>query len=398
MQSSISVPKDGAIRFEWSAAEAAESVSLLLIRTGAVPGFLRMRLGREVGAYQVERLSRHQRYLCAIATHAGATMQISPWRSVTPRLGVDAAIDTEKKGVEADIAKLSALRVMPQNRRLTVFWSLGKGFIDDVELSVLSTLGGERLLTMRVEPEVKSVVIDATRCPALANGEAYLVSVVPRFGTSFGAVISTQVVPAPQGEERARNRALPQAGIVYPFLALGDEHDPFAAETPRATPVQRITCCHCRAQVAWVDYRLRCGGCGAEFIPNGRGDFLDLARLRFGTCACCLPKKVLVQEQGSDALVCAHSQKEHLRLAGERGFRLIEDLPFGLCQCCRPRRPLERRGDRVVCGKTKEPHRASDGHGYVLVPTAPVFDAAAIDDLLDQGLAAISASGISRAR
>jgi hypothetical protein len=314
---------------------------------------------------------------------------------VTPRAGSLASEERTRQGIEADVAKLSALRVMPQSRRLTVFWTLDKGFIDDVELVLRS--GTTVLLRMRIEPEVKSVVIDESRCPALHNGVTYSLELAPRFGSLCGSPVTTKLVLASQGQERAANAGLDQAAIVYACLALGEEADPFAAESRAAAP-ERITCCHCRAGVAWVDYRLRCSGCGAEFIPNGRGDFLDLARLRFGTCACCLPKKVLVQEPGTETLVCAHSQKEHLRLGEEAGFRLIEDLPFGLCQCCRPRRPLTRVADGVQCSRTKEPHRASDGHGYVLVPSALVFDAAAIDELMDQGLADISARGISRAR
>lgn len=394
MITEITIPKDGAIRFAWTAAERAESVSLLLVRTGAVPGFMRMKLASDVGGYEVHGLSRHQRYLCAIASHTGGTMEVSSWRSVTPRFGLETTVETSRNGVEAEIARLSALRVMPQSKRLTAYWTLGKGFVDELELRV--SQAGSLVLAMRVEPEVRSVVIDSARC-VLDNGVPYELTLTPRFGASAGATLTASAVPAVQGEERAANRALPQAGIVYPFLALGAEVDPFSEASAPAV-VQTITCCHCQSTVTWVDYRLRCGGCSAEFIPNGHGDFLDLARLRFGTCACCLPKKLLVQEPGSDALVCAHSQKEHLRLSGENGYRLIEDLPFGLCQCCRPRRPLERKRDAVVCTKTNEPHRATTGNGYVLAPSAAVFDAAAIDELLDQGLAEISASGISRGR
>lgn len=389
----VTIPKDGAIRFEWN--ERNDSSSLLLIRTGAVPGYMRVKLAGEVNAYQFERLSRHQRYLCAIASHRAGAMTISQWSSVTPREGSVVSEEHTRQGIESDIAKISGLRVMPQSRRLTVFWTLGKGFIDDVELVLRN--GANVIARMRIEPEVKSVVIDAARCPALSDGVTYTVELAPRFGAYVGAPVTTAVVLAAQGVERAANNQLAQAAIVYACLALGEEADPFAGEI-RAAAADRITCCHCRAQVSWVDYRLRCGGCGAEFIPNGRGDFLDLARLRFGTCACCLPKKVLVQEPGAEALTCAHSQKEHLRLSGEAGFRLIEDLPFGLCQCCRPRRPLTRTDDGVLCSKTRELHRPSDGHGYVLVPSAPVFDAAAIDELMDQGLAEISSRGISRAR
>ena len=76
-------------------------------------------------------------------------------------------------------------------------------------------------------------------------------------------------------------------------------------------------------------------------------------------------------------LRCAHSGKEHIR--DRSTFLLIEDLPFGLCQCCRPRRPLAKQPDASVrCTKSHELHRRS-GEEFVLVPSAPVFDAAAID-------------------
>ena len=81
---------------------------------------------------------------------------------------------------------------------------------------------------------------------------------------------------------------------------------------------------------------------------------------------------------------------------GARGaFLLIEDLPHGLCQCCRPRRPLERKDQGVVCSKSGENHRNERGQ-YVLVPSEPVFDAAAIDELLDAGLAEICSTGVLR--
>jgi hypothetical protein len=147
--------------------------------------------------------------------------------------------------------------------------------------------------------------------------------------------------------------------------------------------------------VIWNSYRLVCGGCGAEFIPNGRGAFLEIARLRFGTCQCCLPKKILVQRQGAESLTCVHSGKEHMRMPGSQGFSLIEDLPFGLCQCCRPRRPLLRRRGGICCSKSGEKHQNEAG-AWVLVPSQPVFDAAAIDDLLDAGMAEICSTGVSR--
>ena len=126
------------------------------------------------------------------------------------------------------------------------------------------------------------------------------------------------------------------------------------------------------------------------------GEYLDIARLRFGTCRCCTPSKILVQQPGADLLVCSYSGKEHIRLAGTVGFRLIEDLPHGLCQCCRPRQPLIKEGDVIRCGKSRETHRNVDGR-YVLVPTEMVFDAKAIDELMDAGLADICQAGVSRA-
>jgi len=157
----------------------------------------------------------------------------------------------------------------------------------------------------------------------------------------------------------------------------------------------QILCGRCRGPTEWRDYTLRCKSCRAEFIANQRGDYLDTAKLRFGTCKCCLPRKLLVQDAGSEALRCAHAGKEHIRSGSS--FLLIEDLPFGLCQCCRPRRPLAKSGHDVRCTKSNELHRRS-GEQFVLVPSAPIFDAAAIDELLDAGLADICSSGVSRGR
>ena len=69
---SISIPKDGAIRFEWS--ERNESSSLLLIRTGAMPGYMRVKLAGEVNAYQFERRTRAGP-CCGCQSRCNATRQ-----------------------------------------------------------------------------------------------------------------------------------------------------------------------------------------------------------------------------------------------------------------------------------------------------------------------------------
>jgi len=245
---------------------------------------------------------------------------------------------------------------------------------------------------------VNSISLDDTRGVELDNGQAYSVRLRARFaGTLLGNAPLVRCTPAPQGQERAANQGHPQGNLIYPSLTLTPEICIFPEDEQHgeAAPAESIVCCHCRRPVQWREYRLRCSGCGAEFIPNGRGDFLDLGQLRFGTCTCCLPRKILIQKRGEAALACAHSGKEHIRLPDTEGYHLIEDLPFGLCQCCRPRRPLVRRGQSVRCGKSGEKHRNEDGR-YVLVPSEPVFDASAIDSLLDAGLAEICAVGVSR--
>jgi hypothetical protein len=55
------------------------------------------------------------------------------------------------------------------------------------------------------------------------------------------------------------------------------------------------------------------------------------------------------------------------------------------------------RSDAIRCSKSGEVHRNEQGR-YALVPSVAVFDATAIDDLLDEGLAEICATGVSRGR
>ncbi len=406
------VPADGALALRWQASGEVASYHLLFIRTGAVRAYTALQLTRATERYRVNGLSRHQRYLVAVLAGGArgeakrAPVASSPWFSVTPRVGLEARPE-EGCGLEAHLAAVGRLWVMPQDRRLTVYWELGRGFVDGLQLELCA---GERVLRrLALEPEVSSLSLDAGRGCQLENGQPYAVRLQTRFaGVLRAGLPEVRCTPAPQGEERAANLALPQDHLIYPFLDLAPEVEIFNDGTqgpgPTSTPANAapLLCCHCRGQVRWERYLLLCSGCGAEFLPTGRGDYLELARLRFGSCRCCLPKKILIQRTprgsaGPEALVCAHSGKEHIRLDGAEGFHLIEDLPFGLCQCCRPRRPLVRKGEGIRCSRSDEVHQRA-GAGYVLAPSQPIFDAAAIDELLDAGLAEICDRGITRGK
>jgi hypothetical protein len=378
---------DGQVALEWRGAYA--SYWLLAIRSGAKPGFTTLKLDGATRKYRFANLGRHQRYRFAVLASREGRQVCSQWLSAMPRAGLEVTADGE--GVTEHLARLERLVVMPQDRRLTLYWQLGAGFIDRVVVELRR--GTAVVATYELEPEVTSFTIDATRCRALANGVTYTVSARARFALTDSARCEADCTPAPQGEERAANRAHPQAHLVYACLSLAPELDVFGEGTAEAAI--QILCGRCRGPTEWRDYTLRCKTCRAEFIANQRGDYLDVTKLRFGTCKCCLPRKLLVQDVGSEALRCAHAGKEHLRSG--TSFLLIEDLPFGLCQCCRPRRPLAKAGEEVRCTKSNELHRRS-GEQLVLVPSAPVFDAAAIDELLDAGLADICSSGVSRGR
>jgi hypothetical protein len=383
---------DGQVALEWRG--AYESYWLLAIRTGGKPGFTALKLDGATSSYRFANLGRHQRYRFAVLAAADGAQVCSPWLSATPRAGSTVACE-DRAGVAADLATLDRLVVMPQDRRLTLYWQLGAGFIDSVvvELSDATQL----LARFELEPEVRSFTIDPARYSALANHVAYTVSARARFALTDSARCEVVCTPAPQGQERLANRAHAQAHLVYPCLALTPELDVFGDGA--AAEVQPIVCGTCRGPTEWRDYALRCRSCKAEFIANQRGDYLDITRLRFGTCHCCLPRKLLVQDLGSETLRCSHSSKEHIRTPGRSTFMLIEDLPFGLCQCCRPRRPLAQAADASVrCSKSNELHRRGTEGAFALVPSAPIFDAAAIDELLDAGLADICTSGVSRGR
>jgi hypothetical protein len=402
---------DGSVELRWRTKQQAHAFSLLIVRTGAVPAYTALQLGCATTRYRIEHLSRHQRYLICVLIPARAPdaqqgLVCSPWLSVTPRAGLAPSPADEAPGVERHLARPTRFVVMPQERRVTAYWSLSAGFVDRLLLEVNQVDGRKRdRRQLELEPEVSSISLDAGRGVELENGRAYALALRASFaGRALEAATEQQLrcIPAPQGRERAANRELPQAGLIYPSLSLTPEvrifEDDEEAEGETSESGQAMRCCHCREPVSWQSYLLRCSGCGAEFIPNGRGDFLAVGSLRFGTCRCCLPKKILIEDPGG-ALRCAHSGKEHIRVPGEAGFLLIEDLPFGLCQCCRPRRPLERKeGGSIRCSRSDEIHE-NDGAGrYVLVPSQPVFDAAAIDDLLDAGLAEICSSGVSSSR
>jgi hypothetical protein len=378
---------DGQVALEWHGAYA--SYWLLAIRSGAKPGFTTLKLDGATRKYSFANLGRHQRYRFAVLAAKEGEQVCSQWLSATPRAGMDVSADGE--GVVQHLATLERLVAMPQDRRLTLYWQLGPGFVDRVVIELCR--GTAVIATYELEPEVRSFTIDAARCRVLANGVTYTIRARARFALTDSVRCEVQCTPAPQGEERAANRAHPQAHLVYACLSLAPELDVFGEGTQEIA--QAVVCGRCRGATEWRDYTLRCKACRAEFIANQRGDYLDVTKLRFGTCKCCLPRKLLVQDVGTDALRCAHSAKEHLRSGSS--FLLIEDLPFGLCQCCRPRRPLVRKGEEVRCAKSNELHRRS-GEQFVLVPSAPIFDAAAIDELLDSGLADICASGVTRGR
>jgi hypothetical protein len=309
-----------------------------------------------------------------------------------------AATPEDLPGPQAHLANVTRLLVMPQDKRLTAYWQLSPGFAQRVELALLHE--NRVLQRWELEPEVKSFTVDTQRFPRLENGRKYTLTARTLLAGVEGQAHSVDVTAAPQGQERAANAALPQGNLVYACLSLTQELDVFGEQAPEQAG-HALNCGLCGGTTSWQDYRLRCGTCRAEFISNGRGDFLDVTRLRFGTCRCCLPRKLLIQDVGSPVLRCSHSGKEHIQTPGQRGYLLVEELPFGLCQCCRPRRPLQKgSGQKVECCQSHEAHRRADGDAgtFVLLPSAPVFDAAAIDDLLDAGLADICATGVSRGR
>ena len=402
VQLEVEVRGDGKVELGWSAAATAQAWYLLIVRTGARKAYTSLLLSGEIGRYSVSSLSRHQRYQVAVLGFFKDGADCSPWTSVTPRAGLAPRREEDDgQGIAPSVRRVEKLILMPQDRRLTAFWELTPGFADKVVLEVrdgLSVVG-----RLELEPEVRSCALCAERGLKLVNGKAYRVSLSTRFAAlSNHAPQHAVATPATQGEERAANRAHDQSRLVFaslkpsPELALFPDEAAAIAETEKV-PGGDILCCHCARQVRWEGQKLLCTGCHAEFVQNSDGDYLDVTRLRFGTCRCCAPGRILVQPPGAETPLCSCSGKQHIRLAGSTSYRLIEDLPHGLCQCCRPRQPLAKDGNTVRCCKSREAHRCVDGR-YVLVPSEMVFDAKAIDELMDAGLADICQAGISRAR
>ncbi|MFH1807922.1 MAG: hypothetical protein ABIJ09_04215 [Pseudomonadota bacterium] len=392
----VQIPGDGEVLLRWQASGSPSSLCVLIIRSGAVPAYTSIGLTAQNTCYHLRNLSRHQRYMVAVAALGGGQVALSTWTSVTPRAGLHALCSDDGNALTPHLAHVTSLSAMPQDRRLTAYWKLSRGFVDGVVVSLHSA--GRCLHRFELEPEVVSLSLDQGRGVALRNGVDYELRVHSRFaGVDVPGPEAVTCTPAAQGEERQANRKHPQANLFFPFLSIDAELKVFDDDgSDEATAPAPLLCQHCRKPVSWERYELRCVGCGAEYIPNSLGSVLEVRRLRFGTCACCLPRSILIQKRGSTSLTCAQSGKEHIR-TGSAGFSLIEDLPHGLCQCCRPRRPLQRKSGKVTCSKTGEPHSNQDGR-YVLAPTQPVFDAAAIDALLDQGLAEICSTGVTRGR
>ncbi len=390
----IQTPSDGSITMGWQGTAAAWQV--LLVRTGARPAYTSLLLDGALTGYRFANLSRHQRYRVALLARDGEQARLSSWHSVTPRAGLAPLRDTAEPDLSREVARVGRLLLMPQDRRLTAYWDLGPGFADRVEVEL--SAGGATVARGEVEPEVHSLTLSAERGHAIENGTAYTLRLSTRFAALAGhAPQQASATPALRGQERAANAGHDPAHLVYPSLEIAPEVALFPEDARVEAEAPPATCGHCSKPVRWDGWVLRCEACRAEYIANDAGDYLELARLRFGTCQCCMPRRILIQPPKTSHLVCVASGKEHLRLPGARGFCLVEDLPFGLCQCCRPRQPLERHGDAVRCLKSHEPHRSVDGR-WALCPTEAVFDARAIDALLDAGLAEISQGGVSRGR
>jgi hypothetical protein len=396
------VVKDGSVALEWQSDFSAHTIHLLVMRSAQIPAYTALRLSGKTKAYRIDNLGRHQRYRFCVLAMGKSKRCGSAWISITPKQGLAPREDSPFEDLHDHLARTHDLLLMPQQGRLTAWWKLSPGFADRTQLKIWQA---ETLVKrFDLEPEVTSLSMDSQRGLELENGLVYQVSVRCSYaGMASEASGPVACAPAVQGKEREANAELAQQHLVYPTLSLAPEVDVFGDETgadknPETTPeLAAIICCHCRRPVRWDSWRLRCEGCGAEFIPNGRSDYLEVAKLRFGTCRCCLPKKILIQPAGKPDLSCSHSGKQHIRTSGNGAYQLIEDLPYGLCQCCRPRRPLLRKAGRVRCTKSSEEHVNQAGR-WVLLPSSPVFDAAAIDDLLDAGLAEISSQGVSNGR
>lgn len=411
IQLDIAVPADGRMDLAWRAEGGALAWYLLIVRTGARKAYTALLLSGEIDRYVVASLSRHQRYQVAVlGIFEGGASSCSAWQSVTPRAGLAPKREDDGHGIAQSVRRVEKLMLMPQDARITAFWELSPGFADKVVLEVLERgegPSGQRTTNvigrLELEPEVKSCAVSADRGMRIQNGRSYRVRLSTRFASVLGhAPQEATCTPSAPGDERTANRANDPKVLVFPSLRPSPEVAVFPEEQAVAAQAEEpkgadILCCHCAREVRWEGKRLTCTGCKAEFVQNGEGEYLDVARLRFGLCRCCVPGRILVQHQGADVLVCTSSGKEHIRVAGQRSFRLIEDLPHGLCQCCRPRQPLSKEGKEVRCGKSKELHRFVDGR-YVLVPTEMVFDAKAIDELMDAGLADICQAGVSRGR
>src|SRR6185503_10024885 len=198
---------DGHVALEWAPhAGKFKSYWLLVMRTGAKPGFTTLELDGHTYGYRFANLGRHQRYRFAVLAARDGAQVCTPWLSATPRAGTTLA--REDAGVTDHLAKLTSLVAMPQDRRITLYWQLGPGFVDKIAIEIRR--GAVVLANFELEPEVKSFTIDPPRCRGLVNGTTYTVIARARFVLSDSETRSVVVTPAPQGQEREANRAHPQ--------------------------------------------------------------------------------------------------------------------------------------------------------------------------------------------
>jgi len=144
LQLTAQVPQDGHVQLEWAPESALDRCWVLAIRTGAVPGFTSFSLDGATRRYRLANLSRHQRYRFAVVGARENQQTSSAWVSATPRMGLQPLV--EDGDIAGHAATLSRVMVMPQDRRLTLYWQAGRGFVDRTLVDILD---GETALEHR---------------------------------------------------------------------------------------------------------------------------------------------------------------------------------------------------------------------------------------------------------
>ncbi len=145
-------------------------------------------------------------------------------------------------------------------------------------------------------------------------------------------------------------------------------------------------CLYCGCSLVSQNGLLQCSNCRKSFTFRVvDGEMVDVERLLYGVCRCCLLRKPIVRSRGF--MVCSLSDERYVEYRGEY-LRLL-DLPFGLCSCCESPRPLTANSQsEIICTDTGVEYvRNLDGAIVRKPPSIDLSSASSVEAALNDGTA-----------